>query len=60
MNDDDFEDEDDEELEPGGEIVTLTCTTCGAVTTVPGFAGVEMFICSECGATVEVGEGQVE
>ncbi len=60
MHEDDLPDDYAEELDAGAEMVTLTCTTCGAVQTLPGFATIEMFVCGECGATVEPGGGTVQ
>jgi ribosomal protein S27E len=52
--------QEDEQLETG-EAVTLVCTGCGHVTTMPGgFKHVETWICSECGETVTVGDRPVQ
>jgi hypothetical protein len=44
----------------GDQGITVTCSNCGAVQTLPGFLHVEMFVCQGCGETVEVGGGQVQ
>lgn len=43
-----------EELGTGSQGITLTCPKCGMTTIVPGgFASVDLFVCPECGETIE-------